>query len=109
MFSTAASMRPATRLLSAGSTLGPKLRHKQVQRVQRLAQVVARYGEEARLGQVCELELLGAFIDFALQRRVGTLELRCHVVELLTELLELIAGLDGEAVIERPFPDACGT
>ena len=43
--------------------------------MQRLAQIVARRGEEARLGEVGEFELLGALIDLALERRIGVLKL----------------------------------
>ena len=76
--------------------------------MQRLAQVVARGGEEARLRQVGDLQLVGAFLDLAFERRVGALQLRRHVVELFAERLQLVAGLDGDAVIERAGADAGG-
>ena len=76
--------------------------------MQRLAQIVARCGEEARLRQVGDLQLVGAFLDLALERGVGALQLRRHVVELFAERLQLVAGLDGDAVIERARADAGG-
>jgi len=45
--------------------LGPQRRDGQVQRVQRLAQVVARGGEEARLRRIRGGELAGALLDLA--------------------------------------------
>ena len=60
------------------------------------------------LAQVGELQLVGALLDLALQRRVGALQLGRHVVELLAQRLQLVAGLDRDAVIERPRADARG-
>ena len=76
--------------------------------MQRLAQIVARCGEEARLRQVGDLQLVGALLDLAFERRVGALQLRRHVVELFAERLQLVAGLDGDAVVERARADAGG-
>ena len=76
--------------------------------MQRLAQVVARGGEEARLRQVGDLKLVGAFLDLAFERGVGALQLRRHAIELFAEHLQLVAGLDGDAMIERAGTDAGG-
>ena len=55
--------------------------------MKRLAQVVTGGSEEARLGKVCLVELVGALIDLALQICVGALQLRRHAVKLLAECL----------------------
>jgi len=51
--------------------------------MQRLAQIVARRRQEARLGEVGELELVGT-LDHTLpsERRIGILQARAHAVEI---------------------------
>ena len=89
--------------------LRAQLRDEQVQGMQRLAQIVARCREEARLGQVGDLQLVRALLDLALERRVGALQLGRHVVQLFSERLQLVSRLDRDAMIERTGADASGT
>src|SRR5581483_401671 len=69
-----------------------QLRDEQAQRMQRLPQIMARGREKAGFGLVGELELARTFLDLALERRVGLLQLRRHAVESLAERFELVAG-----------------
>ena len=73
--------------------------------MQRLAQVVARRSQKARLGEIGELQLLRSLLDLALQRGMGLLQSRRHVVELIAQRLKLVAGLDIDPVIEGAGPD----
>src|SRR5262249_56843395 len=82
-----------------------QLRNEQAQGVQGLAQVVVCGGQEARLRQVGELELLGAVDGLSLQVRIGLLELGGHEVELIPQGLQIIAGLDRNAPAELAAAD----
>src|SRR5205085_8124140 len=79
---------------------GAQLRNEQIQRMQRLAQIMACCSEKARLGEVGELELMRALFDLALERGIGALELGGHMIELIAERLKLVAGVDFDAMIE---------
>src|SRR5262245_23878937 len=68
--------------------------------MQWLAQVMARRCEEAGLGQVGQLELVCALLDPALERCIGSLQLRGHAVELLAQHLEFVARSDGNALAQ---------
>ena len=86
--------------------LGAQLRGEQVQGVQRLAQIVTRCRKETRLRQIGRLQLLGALLHLALERRVGGLQLARHVVQLLSQRFELVSRLDRDAMIELASADA---
>src|SRR5262245_26328655 len=73
--------------------------------MQRLAQVMARSREKARLGEVRQLELVRALLDLAFQRSVGSFQLLRHAVELLTERLQLVARSNCDALAEIAAPD----
>ena len=88
--------------------VGIELGDEQTKRVQRLPQVVARRRQETRLGEIGELELPRALDHLALERRVGLLQLRRHAVELISQRLQLVAGRDVDAVIERARADPGG-
>ena len=75
------------------------------ERMHRLAEIVARRGEEPRLRLVRPRELLGALRDTGLERRVGLLEPRGHAVELRAERVELVAGADVDAFAELAGAD----
>ena len=57
--------------------------------------------QESRFGLIRDLEFAGALFDLAFKGGVGTLQPAGHVVPLSTERFELIARLNGDAVIER--------
>src|SRR5215510_7881228 len=86
--------------------LAAQLSDEQVQRVKRLSQVMARCGNEARLGEISELKLLRALIDLALKRRKGILELGGHAVEVVAERLQLVVRFDVDTMIERAGSDS---
>src|SRR5581483_7012437 len=54
------------------------------------------------------LELARTFLDLALERRVGLLQLRRHAVESLAERFELVAGADCDALAQVAAADARG-
>ena len=91
-------------LLGIGD-IGAQLIGKQVERMQRLAQVVARRSQKPRLREIRKLQLLRSLLDLALQRGIGLLQSRRHVVELIAQRLKLVAGLDIDPVIEGAGPD----
>src|SRR5215467_13950799 len=72
----------------------------------RLAEIVARCGEESRLRLVRLRELLGALRDPGLEGRVGLLEPLGHAVELRAERVELVARADVNALAELAGADA---
>ena len=87
-----------------------RLRHDRVEhglqierRVDRLADLAERAQLGDRLG-----ELAGAVLDLALEVGVGFLELAGHVVELVGEPFELVAGLDRDALAQVAPADALG-
>ena len=53
-------------------------------------------------------EFGGSLLDLALEPCVGGLELRAHLVELLGQRLQLVAGGDLDALVEVPRADLCG-
>src|SRR5579871_2781116 len=69
---------------------------------------MARSGEKAGFRQVGEFELVGAFLDLALETRIRVLQLFGHAVELVGERLKFIARLDGDALREVAAADAGG-
>src|SRR5262249_50999478 len=52
-------------------------------------------------------QLVGALLDLLFQAGVGFLQLARHVVELIRERFELVAGLDGDALAEVAATEAC--
>src|SRR5215510_9869923 len=78
------------------------------ERVHRLAEIVARRGEEPRLRLVRLRELRGALGDAGLERRVGLLEPLGHAVELRAERLELVAGANLDTFAELAGTDPLG-
>src|SRR5262245_4797818 len=74
--------------------------------MQRLAQVMARSREEARLGEICQLELVCALLDLVLKRSVGSFQLLRHAVELLTQCLQLVARANGDALVKIATTDS---
>src|SRR4029453_7366641 len=71
-----------------------------------LAQIMARSGQEAGFGKIGEFELLRAFLDLALERGMGILQLGRHAVELVTQRLKLVAGPDRDPLIEIATSEA---
>src|SRR5262245_27710517 len=74
--------------------------------MQRLAQIMACGCKEAGFGHVGQLEFVCALLDPPLERRIGSLELRSHVVELLAQDLEFVAGLDGDTLAQITTPNS---
>src|SRR6516225_5731976 len=54
-------------------------------------------------------QLVGALLDLLFQPRIGFLQLARHGVELVRECLELVPGLDGDALAEVAATEPCGT
>ena len=67
---------------------------------------MARGGEEARLRQIGDLELVRALLDLVLERGVGFLQPHRHGVELVAQGFELVSGPDRNAVAEIAAADA---
>ncbi len=97
MEAMAASMRATSRARSAGSVWSRELGREQVQRVQRLAQVVAGRREEARLGEIGALDLAVALG----QRHAQAQRLHEAVLDVAREVDEQEEGDDGR---ERNAP-----
>src|ERR1043166_4362192 len=75
--------------------------------MQGLSKIVARRRQETGLGEVGDFKLTRALLDLALERGIRVLEPGCHAVELIPERLQLIAGLDGNALGQIAAADAC--
>jgi hypothetical protein len=54
------------------------------------------------------VQLLGALFDLPLQVGMGLLQAAGHVVELVGKRLDLVAGLDGDALAEVAAAEARG-
>ena len=91
-----------------GIHVAVELSDEQPQRMQRLSQIVAGRCEKSGFGEVGELQLMCAFVDLALECRVGLLQLRSHAVELIAQRFELVAGRNRDAMTERAGADAGG-
>ena len=107
MLATAVSMRTARRSRSAGSFSERSCaanRFSACSGWRRSWLAAARKRDFDKIGR---LQLLGALLHLALERRVGALQLGRHVVELLAQRLELVSRLDRDAMIERAGADAC--
>src|SRR5438067_3577032 len=66
---------------------------------------MARRGEKSRLGEIGCLELPCALFDLALQRGIRFLQAGGHLVELIAQRLELVAGLDRNALTKIAAAD----
>ena len=95
------SFRPFDDAFQATGIAGrAQLANEHSERMQRLAQIVARHRKKACLGKVGLLQLFGALCDLALEVGIGCLKSRRHRVELLPELLQFVARADRNAVAE---------
>ena len=74
--------------------------HEQRERMHRLAEIVARCGEEAGLRLVGEREVVGALGDARFLHRMRLLQSLGHAVELDTERLELVTGSHVDPLVE---------
>ena len=83
-----------------GITRRAQLANEHSERMQRLAQIVTRHRKKACLGKIGLLQLFGALCDLALEVGIGCLKSRRHGVELLPELLQLVARADRNAMAE---------
>src|SRR5262245_28520332 len=92
---TDSSVDPPDKSLAFSRTLfGPQLRHEQIERVERLPEVMAGCRNETGLVLVCECQLMGSLLNLSLERRIRVLQLLGHIVELIGERRELIARRD---------------
>ena len=84
-----------------------KLRNEKAQRMHRLAQIVAGDGEESRFRRIRSRQLVRAFLDLLFQASIRLAQLVRHLIELVSERLQLVAGGDLDSLFQPAFADAC--
>src|SRR5262245_32289020 len=89
---------------------GGKDRGEIERRVHRLRHFAKRTQLPYRLRKLttARFYLVRALLDLLLQAGIGFLQLARHRIELVRERLELVAGLDGDALAKVAAPEACG-